>query len=489
MVTSAPPVPMSREPIYSFTKMDALINTLLKQAQALTKVALKFQGTQRQQLEQWRKAAKAYQKVSHAYWKQGIAGLRKSGDGLGDRTTDEWMTAFDKETANGYKKYQEEFDKIAKICNIISKKIPMRMTEQPQQEGLKSMFGFDNWSKLLKLLKRDGFTEDFHDDGVYTKAMELTADGDEGIVSVENMVNMVIIRFTDETGVGPRGIDLVKDFNDQPSNIVQSTFEKIQGYVNRVNGASPNSKKFQIKKQMRQKVAKEMGMEEGVGTEDPNNPLYVEYVKDMPHEEPFMQGGQKFQFVQAKYPNGKLDIGVYAFSGDIVYGYEAFRKMYNINEIRKPSAAFDAPIAPELKKSTILDKIGKWLETQTMSPKEKRDVLTRWKAIENEMENDPLWNPKNSAQDVLRIAKSQGKLSEQEIKEFGWAMGPDTSTAITVWEVYERDGTGCLLYLHEEDARNSDFFENGNDIISKANVRLSTAEIKILQTRQPICIS
>lgn len=67
-------------------------------------------------------------------------------------------------------------------------------------------------------------------------------------------------------------------------------------------------------------------------TDDSKTPLYVEYVSEMPHEVPFMMGDKKYQFVQAKYPNGKQDIGVYAFAGDVVYGYEAFRQMHNLKE-------------------------------------------------------------------------------------------------------------------------------------------------------------
>jgi hypothetical protein len=74
------------------------------------------------------------------------------------------------------------------------------------------------------------------------------------------------------------------------------------------------------------------GVQEQMGDSSNNSddPFYVEYVKDMPHEEPFMLGGEKFEYVQAKYPNGKIDLGIYAFAGDVVYGYNAFRKRYNI---------------------------------------------------------------------------------------------------------------------------------------------------------------
>ena len=66
--------------------------------------------------------------------------------------------------------------------------------------------------------------------------------------------------------------------------------------------------------------------------EELEDPLYVEYISERPGEEPFELGGQKFQYVNAKYPNGKVDIGVYAFAGDIVYSYNAFRQMFNIQE-------------------------------------------------------------------------------------------------------------------------------------------------------------
>lgn len=66
--------------------------------------------------------------------------------------------------------------------------------------------------------------------------------------------------------------------------------------------------------------------------EELEEPLYVEYVSQRPGEQPFMMGNQKFEYVNAKYPNNKIDIGVYAFAGDICYSYNAFREMYNIQE-------------------------------------------------------------------------------------------------------------------------------------------------------------
>lgn len=63
-----------------------------------------------------------------------------------------------------------------------------------------------------------------------------------------------------------------------------------------------------------------------------NDPLYVEYHSDRKGEEPFMLGGTKYQYVNAKYPDGKIDIGVYSYAGDVVYSYNAFRSRNNLRE-------------------------------------------------------------------------------------------------------------------------------------------------------------
>ena len=58
----------------------------------------------------------------------------------------------------------------------------------------------------------------------------------------------------------------------------------------------------------------------------------VEYVSDMNGEDPFMLNGIKWQFVKAKYPDGKMDIGVYRFGHDLVYDYSKWKADMNINE-------------------------------------------------------------------------------------------------------------------------------------------------------------
>lgn len=61
-------------------------------------------------------------------------------------------------------------------------------------------------------------------------------------------------------------------------------------------------------------------------TNDDDGDRIVEYVRDIPTESPFMAKGKKWEYVMAKYSNGKVDIGVYSFGSDIVYGYKWFRR-------------------------------------------------------------------------------------------------------------------------------------------------------------------
>lgn len=65
---------------------------------------------------------------------------------------------------------------------------------------------------------------------------------------------------------------------------------------------------------------------------DLGNDTYVEYYKDMQGEVPFKIGDQRYEYVWAKYPNGKIDIGVYAPAQDLVYNYNIFRKMHRLDE-------------------------------------------------------------------------------------------------------------------------------------------------------------
>jgi len=82
----------------------------------------------------------------------------------------------------------------------------------------------------------------------------------------------------------------------------------------------------------------ENNINEAIPDEDPNDPLYVEYLSDRQGEDPFMMNGTKWQYVNAKYPNGKKDLGVYSFAEDMVYGYNAFRTKFNLKEEKNVKA-------------------------------------------------------------------------------------------------------------------------------------------------------
>jgi hypothetical protein len=65
--------------------------------------------------------------------------------------------------------------------------------------------------------------------------------------------------------------------------------------------------------------------------EDPLDAMYVEYLRPMQDEDPFMMGGTKYEFVRARYPDGRIDIGVYSTAGDVTYGYRHWRQMMNLD--------------------------------------------------------------------------------------------------------------------------------------------------------------
>ena len=66
-------------------------------------------------------------------------------------------------------------------------------------------------------------------------------------------------------------------------------------------------------------------MEEEMIDEGSSN-LYVQYDSERKDEDPFMMHGEKWQYVNAIYPDGKKDIGVYRYGEDLVYSYDWFRK-------------------------------------------------------------------------------------------------------------------------------------------------------------------
>jgi hypothetical protein len=59
--------------------------------------------------------------------------------------------------------------------------------------------------------------------------------------------------------------------------------------------------------------------------------LYVEYLSQATGEPEFILGETKWQYCWCRYSDGRRDLGVYSFAGDLCYGYQAFRAKFNLN--------------------------------------------------------------------------------------------------------------------------------------------------------------
>ena len=105
------------------------------------------------------------------------------------------------------------------------------------------------------------------------------------------------------------------------------------------------------KKEFKKLIAeciREVLVENLSNTVQDDDPVYVEYHSKRQGEQPFMMGGTKWEYVNAKYPDGKIDVGVYSTAGDMTYSYNAFRKMHNIQE---GNNKVKAPPTPNVRKS------------------------------------------------------------------------------------------------------------------------------------------
>lgn len=87
----------------------------------------------------------------------------------------------------------------------------------------------------------------------------------------------------------------------------------------------------------------------------------VKYVSDRSGEPVFELHGERFQFVNAKYPSGKTDVGVYRFSDDMVYDLNYWRekfllkKMANGGVVRPRQAMDEADVQNVLEDSMVMD--------------------------------------------------------------------------------------------------------------------------------------
>lgn len=133
------------------------------------------------------------------------------------------------------------------------------------------------------------------------------------------------------------------------------------------------------------KAAKEMkpsDVDDFVNTDTKNLPdkidenihMTVEYDSDRSGEEPFNLGGIKWQFVNAIYPDGKRDIGVYRFDHDLVYDYEWWRENFLPQSNKRTFDIESLDEIDELLKETdkILDEIGYYKKIKENMNEEKK---------------------------------------------------------------------------------------------------------------------
>ena len=73
----------------------------------------------------------------------------------------------------------------------------------------------------------------------------------------------------------------------------------------------------------------------------------VKYVSDRSGEPVFELHGERFQFVNAKYPSGKTDVGVYRFSDDMVYDLNYWREKFLLNKMANGGVARLRQDAPD----------------------------------------------------------------------------------------------------------------------------------------------
>ena len=90
------------------------------------------------------------------------------------------------------------------------------------------------------------------------------------------------------------------------------------------------------------------------------SPLYVKYLSLMRGEEPFMMQGTKYEYVWAEYPGGIKDIGVYSYANDLVYSYDSFRQMMNLDRTnpvhsRNPKHRIGISLSKNRKRNPVYD--------------------------------------------------------------------------------------------------------------------------------------
>ena len=115
------------------------------------------------------------------------------------------------------------------------------------QEGIMDMFMRGNARKLIAFLKQEGF--DINSDPIRNEVF--ATKGNVKVDVFKGGMDMVIISMPSETGKGPGGMKVVGIFSTLLEPELQQLFDTISNIAARAYGASPNSREYQIKKDIR----------------------------------------------------------------------------------------------------------------------------------------------------------------------------------------------------------------------------------------------
>jgi hypothetical protein len=176
----------------------------------------------------------------------------------------------------------------------------------------------------------------------YNQLNENVSDGDyikqhSDAYSVDGMNNdnKNIVKTDIQTGVLDKpNLEYV---NEKAKSVAQ---QRLFGMAHAVQKGTLNPNKVSADVKKIAKTVSEKDVDDFASTKHENLPEKideglqdtVQYVSDRKGEEPFTLNGIKWQFVNAKYPDGKMDIGVYRFGHDLVYDYLKWKEEMNINE-------------------------------------------------------------------------------------------------------------------------------------------------------------
>lgn len=120
-----------------------------------------------------------------------------------------------------------------------------------------------------------------------------------------------------------------------------------------------------------------------------SNLIYVEYLSDMKGENPFNIHGDRYEYVWARYPGNKRDVGVYKFSNDLVLSFDWFKKnilkqVVDNDDYEKTSREVEHGINPYNEPDEKINELDSTVDAEDIDiPKLQHDVDVLVSKIEN----------------------------------------------------------------------------------------------------------